>query len=140
MKILFVIILFVKMLVRALGAKLEVTRFDGAVSFRLWRRRVKDVWAQQCLQKVLCETKSTDMEKTDREQMKDKVEGLINLCVLDEVMYHILEVWDKLESHYMTKTLMNKLFAKQRLQSLQMQECLICNSTSMSSTLQSLIW
>lgn len=64
---------------------------------------------------MLCETKSTDMEKTDREQMKDKVEGLINLCVLDEVMYHILEVWDKLESHYMTKTLMNKLFAKQRL-------------------------
>jgi hypothetical protein len=60
--------------------------------------------------------------------MKEKAAGLIRLCVSDDVMHLILdlttpkEVWDKLESQYMEKSLMNKLYAKQRLYGLRMQE------------------
>lgn len=60
--------------------------------------------------------------------MKEKVVGLIRLCVSDDVMNHILDlttskdVWEKLENQYMSKTHMNKLFTKQRLYNLKMQE------------------
>jgi hypothetical protein len=109
-------------------AKFEVARFDGTGNFGLWQRRVKDLLAQQSLQKALRETKPADMDDTDWAEMKEKAAGLIRLCVSDDVMHLILdlttpkEVWDKLESQYMEKSLMNKLYAKQRLYGLRMQE------------------
>ncbi|CAJ2663689.1 unnamed protein product [Trifolium pratense] len=109
-------------------AKFEVARFDGTGNFGLWQRRVKDLLAQQSLQKALRETKPADMDDIDWTEMKEKAAGLIRLCVSDEVMHHILdlttpkEVWDKLESQYMEKSLMNKLYAKKRLYSLKMEE------------------
>jgi hypothetical protein len=110
------------------GVKFEVERFDGTGNFRLWQRRVKDLLAQQGLQKALHETKPTDMVDADWLELQEKAAGLIRLCVSDEVMYHILdltspkEVLDKLESRYLSKTRMNRLFSKLRLYSLKMQE------------------
>jgi hypothetical protein len=110
------------------GVKFEVERFDGTGNFRLWQRRVKDLLAQQGLQKALHETKPTDMVDADWLELQEKAAGLIRLCVSDEVMYHILdltspkEVLDKLESRYLSKMRMNRLFAKVRLYSLKMQE------------------
>lgn len=46
-------------------AKFEVARFDGTGNFGLWQRRVKDLLAQQSLQKALRETKPADMDDTD---------------------------------------------------------------------------
>ena len=52
----------------------------------------------------------------------------IRLCLRDDVMYHVMDekslaaVWLKLESRYMSKPLMNKLYLKQRLYSLKMTE------------------
>lgn len=86
------------------GAKFEVARFDGTGNFGLWQRRVKNMLTQQSLQKALCETKVEEMVDADWAEMKEKVAGLICLCVLDEVMCHILDlttpkvVLDKLES------------------------------------------
>ena len=60
--------------------------------------------------------------------MKEKAASLIWLCISDEVMNYILDLttpkdlWVKLENHYMSKTLMKKLSAKQRLYSLKMRE------------------
>ncbi|XP_045825325.1 uncharacterized protein LOC123917602 [Trifolium pratense] len=110
------------------GVKFEVERFDGTGNFRLWERRVKDLLAQQGLQKALRETKPTDMADDDWLELQEKAAGLIRLCVSDEVMYHILdltspkEVLDKLESQYISKTRMNRLFTKMRLYSLKMRE------------------
>ncbi|MCH97705.1 retrotransposon protein putative Ty1-copia subclass, partial [Trifolium medium] len=81
-------------------AKFKVARFDGTGNFGLWQRRVKDLLAQQSLQKALRETKPTYMDDTDWAEMKEKVAGLIRLSVSDEVMHLILdlttpkEVWD----------------------------------------------
>lgn len=41
---------------------------------------------------MLRETKLADMEDADLVKMKEKVARLIRLCVLDEVMYHILDL------------------------------------------------
>lgn len=52
----------------------------------------------------------------------------IRLCLADEVMYHVINddssirIWTKLESKYMSKSLTNKLFLKQKLFWLKMVE------------------
>lgn len=52
--------------------------------------------------------------------------GTIRLCFEDEIMYHVMnvespaKVWMKLESHYMSKSLTNKVHLKQQLHGLQM--------------------
>lgn len=59
--------------------------------------------------------------------MKHKATGMIHMYVSYEVMYYILdltysnEVYEKLESHNMGKMFMDKLFAKQQLYMLKIQ-------------------
>jgi hypothetical protein len=49
------------------------------------------------------------------------VVATIRLCLGDDVMYHVMDkespaiIWLKLESQYMSKSLTNKLYLKQRL-------------------------
>lgn len=74
------------------GAKFEVTRFDGTGNFGLWQRRVKDLLAQQSLQKALRDEKPADIATVDWNEMKEKAAGLIRLCVSDDVMNHILDL------------------------------------------------
>lgn len=58
--------------------------------------------------------------------MKDR--SVIRLCFADEVQYNILnedsagKLWLKLESLYTTKSLMNRLYLKQKLYILRMRE------------------
>ena len=53
---------------------------------------------------------------------------IIRLCLGDDVMYHVMDeespvaIWLKLESRYMSKSLTNKLYLKQRLYGLKMVE------------------
>lgn len=57
-----------------------------------------------------------------------KAVSTIHLCLADEVMYHVIGdespagVWSKLESRYMSKSLTNKLFLKQKLYGLKMAD------------------
>jgi hypothetical protein len=50
------------------------------------------------------------------------------LCLGDDMMHHVMDeesltvVWLKLETWYISKTLMNKLYLKQQLYSLKMAE------------------
>src|SRR6266498_89766 len=50
------------------------------------------------------------------------------MCVSDQIMYHIMEetspkkIWDKLDGQFMSKTVTRKLYLKQKLFSLKMQE------------------
>lgn len=48
--------------------------------------------AQQNLQKMLSETKLANMDNTDWEEMKEKVAEVIHICVLDKIMYRILDL------------------------------------------------
>ncbi|CAA0822792.1 Uncharacterized mitochondrial protein AtMg00810 [Striga hermonthica] len=79
------------------GSKFEVSKFDGHGNFGLW-------------------------------QTRERAAGTIRLCLADEVMYHVMhlksadDIWKKLESQFMSKTLTTKLYLKQRLYGLKMQE------------------
>ncbi|CAA0811701.1 Probable prolyl 4-hydroxylase 11 [Striga hermonthica] len=110
------------------GSKFKVSKFDGHGNFRLWQTRVKDLLAQQGIQKGLHAKKPKGMEDNDWQDLQERAAGTIRLCLADEVMYHAMhlksadEIWKKLESQFMSKTLTIKLYLKQRLYELKMQE------------------
>ncbi|KAE8673805.1 hypothetical protein F3Y22_tig00111772pilonHSYRG00229 [Hibiscus syriacus] len=91
-------------------------------------KRVKDLLAQQGILKALRPIKLVVMEEDDWEELQQRVAGTIRLCLADEVMYHVMhlsspdEIWRKLESQFMSKSLTTKLYLKQRLYGLKMQD------------------
>ncbi|CAA0835646.1 Uncharacterized mitochondrial protein AtMg00810 [Striga hermonthica] len=110
------------------GSKFEVPKFDGHGNFGLRQTRVKHLLAQQGIQKGLRAEKPKGMEDDDWQDLQERAAGTIQLCLVDEVMYHVMhlksadEIWKKLESQFMSKTLTTKLYLKQRLYGLKMQE------------------
>ena len=62
------------------------------------------------------------------EEIDVKAKATITLCLSDEVLYNVLnedtaaEMWNRLESLYMTKSLSNKLYMKKQLYCLRMAE------------------
>src|SRR3954462_10048064 len=54
--------------------------------------------------------------------------GTIRLCLSDQVMYHVMnenmpkKIWEKLESRFLSKTATTKVYLKQKLCKLKMQE------------------
>ena len=68
------------------------------------------------------------MNDMDWKDLEMKVVSTIRLCLADDVMYHVMAeespatIWLKLESRYMSKSLTNKLYLKQKLYGLKMAE------------------
>jgi len=93
------------------GAKFEVVKFDGHGNFGLWQTRVKDMLAQQGLLKTLKSQKPAKMEDEDWVDLQERAAGTIQLCLADNIMYHVIslssldEIWKKLESQFMSKNL-----------------------------------
>ena len=58
------------------------------------------------------------MNDIDCKDLEVKVVATIRLCLADDVMYHVMDeespttIWLKLESWYMSKSLMNKSYLK----------------------------
>ena len=58
------------------------------------------------------------MDNMDWKDLEAKVATTIRLCLADDVMYHVMDeespttIWLKLESWYMSKSLMNKSYLK----------------------------
>jgi hypothetical protein len=108
------------------SAKFDVMKFNGFGNFGLWQRRVKDLLVQQGMVKALYGTKPEGMTDIDWKELEAKAVATIRLCLGDDVMYHVMDeeslvtVWLKLESRYMSKSLTNKLYLKQRLYGLMM--------------------
>jgi hypothetical protein len=108
--------------------KFDVMKFDGSGNFGLWQRRVKDLFLQQGIVKALYGTKPNGMAVIDWKELEAKAVATIRLCLGDDVMYHVMDkeslaaVWLKLKSRYISKSLMNKLYLKQRLYGLKMEE------------------
>ena len=108
------------------SAKFDVMKFDGSGNFRLCQRRVNDLLVQQRMVKALYRLKPEGMSDIDWKELEAKVVATIRLCLGDNVMYHVMDeespaaVWLKLKSRYMSKSLMNKFYLKQRLYGLKM--------------------
>ena len=114
-----------------MAAKYEVEKFNGQSSnFSLWRVKMRAMLVQQGLYKAL-ERKSKLPDKyseDEKEELDMKALSAIQLSLADDVLREVEEetmaagIWLKLESIYMTKSLTNRLYLKQRLYTFRMRE------------------
>jgi hypothetical protein len=106
-----------------MASKFKVARFDGTGNFGLWQTRVKDLLAQ-----ALDEKKLAKVDDDKCEEMQAQACGTMRLCLADQIIYHVMDeispkkIWDKLAEKFMSKTLTQKLYLKQKLYGLKMQE------------------
>ena len=109
-------------------SKFEVARFDGTANSGLWQTRVKNLLAQQGISRAFNVKKLTKVDDDKWEEMQAQACPTIWLCLSDQIMYHVMDItsskqiWDKLEEQFMSKTLTQKLYLKQKLYGLKMQE------------------
>jgi len=74
------------------------------------------------------EKKPSKIEDDEWNDIDFRAKAMIILCLLDEVLYNVMnekttaDFWCRLESLYIMKSLLNKLFMKKQLYSLQMKE------------------
>jgi len=72
--------------------------------------------------------KPSKMEDDEWNDIDFRAKATIILCLSDELLYNVINkkttggLWCKVESLYMTKSLLNKLFMKKHLYSLRMKE------------------
>ena len=78
--------------------------------------------------KTLSDQKPVKVDDDKWDEIKAQASATIRLCVSDQIMYHVMEetspkkIWDKLDGQFMSKTVTRKLYLKQKLFSLKMQE------------------
>jgi hypothetical protein len=117
-------------MVKVQSSKFDVEKFSDKNSFVLWKLKMRDFLVQQGLQKALAgkKKKPTSMKDEDWEDLDARSLSTIRLCPIDEVLFNIDEdktktgLWRKLESLYMTKNLMNKIFLKRQLYNVHINE------------------
>jgi len=113
-----------------MAAKFDIEKFDGRNDFNLWRVRMKALLVQQGLSKALKgkDALPESLTEDEKENILEKVHSAIHLCLNNEVLHEVVEedivanLWLKLESLYMTKSLTNRLYLKKRLATLHMHE------------------
>jgi len=106
-----------------------VEKFNDKENIDLEQKGVKAL-VQQGLHKILQgkSAKSTGMSDEHWEKMDLKAESTIQLCLVDEVMYDVMNeeivmsLWSRLRTLYITKSLSNKLYLKKQLYGLCMKE------------------
>ncbi|XP_057248658.1 retrovirus-related Pol polyprotein from transposon TNT 1-94 isoform X1 [Beta vulgaris subsp. vulgaris] len=109
------------------GVNVKIDKFTGGNSFSLWQIKMRALLKQQGLWAPLAK-KATDSVTAEMAVLEEKAHSTIMLCLEDDIITEVAEeetasdLWLKLESLYMTKSLTNKLMMKQRLFSLRMQE------------------
>jgi len=112
------------------GVKVELKPFDGRSNFTLWQRKMKNILIQQDLHMCILGVESKPETMTTEAWNKADMKAMssIELHLSDEVTYNVMEAttakctWEKLEKLYMGKTLSNKLFLKDQLYNLRMEE------------------
>ncbi|KAL6326996.1 hypothetical protein AAG906_012680 [Vitis piasezkii] len=73
------------------STKFDVVKFDGSGNFGLWQRRIKDLLVQQGMVKVLYGKQLDGMNNMDWKDLEAKTAATIKLCLVDDVMYHVMD-------------------------------------------------
>jgi hypothetical protein len=112
--------------------KFEVGKFDGHNSFSIWCTKMRALLRQEGLVEILDgEVPSTSLTEESK-GLEEKVHNAILLSLSDGVLREVAdeeivaELWKKLESLYMKKSLNNRLYLKQGLYTRKMKECMLC--------------
>ena len=118
------------MVASASSTKFDIEKFTGKNSFSLWRIKMRAILVQQGLITALSgiEKLSDSLSDDQKDELMEKAHSAILLCLGDEVLREVADVstapalWLRLESKNMTKSLTKRLFLKQRLYTLKMEE------------------
>lgn len=110
--------------------KFEIPKFDGKISFNIWKVQMMAILTQYGLKKALGDKakKSASMTDEQWEELDEKALSAIQLCLAAHVLLEVLEkatmadLWLGLETLYMTKSLANKIHLKERLYTFSMAE------------------
>jgi hypothetical protein len=102
------------------SSKFEVEKFSGKSNFELCKIKMRYLLVQQGIQKALAgkSKKPTAMTNEEWEDLDSKSLSTIRLCLADDVLFNIVGedttsgLWRKLESLYMTKSLMSRIYLK----------------------------
>jgi hypothetical protein len=113
-----------------MAVKFDIEKFNGRNDFNLWRVRMKALLVQQGLSKVLKgkDALPESLTEDEKEEILKRAHSAIQLCLRNEVLREVVKedtaanLWLKLESLYMTKSLTNRLYLKKRLATLHMHE------------------
>lgn len=104
-----------------MAAKFEIERFDGKGDFSLWKQKMKALLVQLKVSKALDDQKALAKTKTEDEvpEIQEIAYSIIILYLANNVLRQVhgakivIQVWAKLDSIYMTKSLTNKLYIKE---------------------------
>ncbi|KAF6172158.1 hypothetical protein GIB67_003850 [Kingdonia uniflora] len=121
--------------------KFDVEKFDGKINSGLWQIQVQDLLTQGGLCKalngkpipknlieVIAAQRTDDDEEEYWEDLDSRATSGIRLCLTKNVLANVVGkktakgLWEKLESLYQTKSLSNRLYLKERLHMLKMNE------------------
>ena len=111
--------------------KFDVEVFDGkSKDFNMWRLKMQFLLVQQGLSKAVKGKDALPIEWKDEEKEEyiERALATIRLYLTDDVMKEVVDedtpakLWLKLELKYMTKSLTNRLYLKQRLFTFHMKE------------------
>ncbi|KAE9601143.1 putative RNA-directed DNA polymerase [Lupinus albus] len=111
-------------------SKFDIEKFDGKISFSIWRVQMRAVIIQSGLKKTLDGKSKKPASMTDDQwdELDEKTFSTIQLCLSKEVLREVANeetvaaLWLKLETLYMTKSLANKFHLKERLYTFRMVE------------------
>ena len=126
--------------------KVDIQKFDGEISFNLWKVQMRAVLIQHGLWKVLQGHQQKPKKMTDEqwaadqkkrrgslrdeewEELELKAVSAIQFCLAPHVLREVLDeatavdLWFQLEELYMTKSLANKIHLNERLYTFRMAE------------------
>ncbi|GKC76208.1 hypothetical protein Tco_1126982 [Tanacetum coccineum] len=102
------------------GAKFNIKKFDRTGDFRLWRIKMHALLIQHRCEAAL-EVLPADMEAQTKAELNKKAHSAVILCLGNKVLREVtgettaMGVWSKFETLYLTKSLANKLYLKNKL-------------------------
>ena len=110
--------------------KLDIEKFDRSVNFGLWQVKMKAILIQNGVHKALDgeEKKPEGTSEAKWEEMDAKALSAIQLCLSNEVLREVVkgetskDIWEKLKSLYMEKSVINRILLKSRLYDIRLQE------------------
>lgn len=118
----FTLITYSPFTIMSLG-RFDIDKFSGKNDFGLWKVKMLAILTQQGLDDVVLDEANAFSDETAEQKKKifNKARSTIFLSIDDKVLREVSKeetpaaVWKKLDSLYMTKSLANRLYLKQRL-------------------------
>ena len=107
-----------------------IEKFNEKNDFSLWCVKMRALLVQEGLWKALKgkDALPATLSDEEKEDLLERAHSAILLSLGDKVLREIVDketavgLWLKLESRYMTKSLTNRLYMKQRLYTIRMKE------------------